>query len=293
MLPRVLLAFGLAIALATGLVSTTLHAEEMAWTVDRYESDSTDGVDTVILSYGIPNTDAVAFEPFCGGPDGAMPRAIFWYDIVDLEEGENVVVSFSAGDVEAELPGQVFGKDAEVGVSGIEVAIEVGAPLWTSMKKGAALSYGIAGGKREALQLTGAATAVGDFVSACQAPASPAAARPTSTKPAAGPIRPHAEAVSCDMFGTIKSMESKTPMTVTFVNRSDGYRGVVWIDPEGTPVDNTGLNQGESVTVPTFQNHAWMITDGPGNCIEMFVPVGGTRIFEITAPGPILGPEDV
>ena len=292
MLPRVFLAVGFAIALAMGLVSVMLHAEEMAWTVDRYESDSPDGADTVILSYGILNTDAVAFEAICGGPDGAMPRAVFWYDIVDLSEGEDVVVSFSAGDFEAELPGQVFGKDAEVGISGIQVAIEAGAPLWTAMRKGAAVTYGMAGGKREALQLAGAAQAVGDFVSACQAPASPDAARPASTKPAVGPTRPQAEALSCDKFGTIKSMESKTPMTVTFVNRSDGYRGLVWIDPEGTPVDNTGLNQAESVTVPTFQTHAWMITDGPGNCIEMFVPVGGTTMFEITAPAPTLGPED-
>ena len=292
MFPRVLLAVGFAIALATGLVSATLHAEEMAWTVDRYESDFPDDPDTVILSYGIPNTDAVAFEATCGGPDGVMPRAVFWYDIVDLSEGEDVVVSFSAGDVEAELPGQVFGKDAEVGVSGIQVAIEAGAPLWTAMRKGAALTFGIAGGKREALQLTGAAQAVGDFVSACQAPAQPDVARPSSTIPAAVPTSPQAEAVSCDKFGTIKSVESKTPTTVTFVNKSDGYRALAWIDPEGTPVDNAGLNPGESVTVPTFQTHAWMITDGPGNCIEMFVPTGRNTMFEITAPASILGPED-
>lgn len=79
---------------------------------------------------------------------------------------------------------------------------------------------------------------------------------------------------------------------MTFVNTSDGYRGLVWIDPEGTPIDNTGLNQGESVTVPTFEGHVWMITDGPGNCIEMLVPPGGETTFEITAPAPVLGPED-
>ena len=79
---------------------------------------------------------------------------------------------------------------------------------------------------------------------------------------------------------------------MTFVNKADGYRGLVWIDTEGTPVDHAGMNQGETVVVPTFETHTWMITDGPGNCIEMVVAEEGSTTFEITAPAPVLGPEN-
>jgi len=115
---------------------------------------------------------------------------------------------------------------------------------------------------------------------------------PAPEMPAGGPISPQAEVVSCQEFGTLKSMDSDTPLTVTFINLSDGYRGVVWIDTNGTPVDKGGLNQGESMTVETFKTHAWMITDGPGNCIEMFVPKNdGNTTFEIKAPSPVFGPD--
>lgn len=299
MLLRIASCVGIALCVA-GLGTPMLHAEEMAWTVNRYESDVPDEADAVVLSYGIPETDAVAFEAACGGRDGPMPQAVFWYDIVDVPEHEDVTVAFAAGDFAAELPGRVYGKDAEVGISGLQVEIEADAPLWTSMTKSAALAYGVTGGKRESLQLTGAAQAVGDFLSACKAAASSARGKqaasskvpPPGAAPAGSPGRPATEAVSCDRFGTIRSMASQTPLTVTFVNKSDGYRGLVWIDPEGTPVDNAGLNQGESVTVPTFETHAWMITDDPGNCIEMFVPRDGDTTFEITAPAPAFGPEN-
>lgn len=176
MLPRVSLAVGIAagstIALSTGLPSARLHAEEMAWTVNRYQSDVPDDADTVVLTYGIPETDAVAFEAVCGGRDGPEPRAVFWYDVVDLSENEDVVVTFSSGSFKDALPGKVYGRDAEVGVSGIQMTIDASAPLWSAMTTGTALSYGIAGGKRETLQLKDAAIAVGGFAAACKAGAS-------------------------------------------------------------------------------------------------------------------------
>jgi len=82
-------------------------------------------------------------------------------------------------------------------------------------------------------------------------------------------------------------------LTGTFVNLSDGYRGLVWIGTDGTPVDKGGLNQRESVTVETFKDSALMLTDGPGNCIEMFVPKsGGNTMFKIKEPSPIFGDEE-
>lgn len=90
----------------------------------------------------------------------------------------------------------------------------------------------------------------------------------------------HADAASCSRA---KSKTSETKVTVTFVNKSGEFRGVMWIDFKGTPVQYANLNPGESYKVDTFATHAWMFTDGPGNCVEMFVAKSGSTKFNITA----------
>ncbi len=95
---------------------------------------------------------------------------------------------------------------------------------------------------------------------------------------------------TCDLYGNKKSRDSDAPVTVTFVNRTDGLRSVMWINFEGTPVEYASLNPGQSYTINTFLTHPWMFTDGPGNCIEMFMPKRGISRFEITAASPFFGP---
>ncbi|MEM7192929.1 MAG: hypothetical protein AAF405_08740 [Pseudomonadota bacterium] len=141
----------------------------MAWTVSRFQSDSPSMPDTVMLHYGIPETDAVAFEASCGGPQNTELLAIVWYDIVDMAEGDDVELSVSAGSYERAMAGRVFGTDAEVGISGIEIAIDADAALWSAMMDGQTLVYGIEGGPEETLRLQGAAPAIAEFTSACQA----------------------------------------------------------------------------------------------------------------------------
>ncbi len=95
---------------------------------------------------------------------------------------------------------------------------------------------------------------------------------------------------TCSLWGTVRSLESRTPLTVTFTNTSDGYRGVMWLNFEGTPVEYTNLEQGQSYTVTTYLTHPWMFTDGPGNCMQIYVPKPGDTRFEISAPSPAFGP---
>ena len=91
-----------------------------------------------------------------------------------------------------------------------------------------------------------------------------------------------AAAESCELFGKIKSKNSKQPVTVTFVNRTDALRNVAWLDFKGTPVDYAQLQPGEKFTINTFVTHPWMFTDGPGNCHEIFMPKKGIKNFRIT-----------
>ena len=141
----------------------------MTWTVNKFESDTPDGTPMAVLHYGIPETDAVAFQATCGGPDGPVPQAVFWYDITELDEGDQVSLAVVSDGFEDELPGKVYGKELEVGVSGIQVGLDADAPVWTAMANGPQLTYGLAGGKQEKLHLDGAAEAVSKFVSECKA----------------------------------------------------------------------------------------------------------------------------
>ena len=90
-----------------------------------------------------------------------------------------------------------------------------------------------------------------------------------------------AEAAYCSL--NVKSQNSNTPVTVTFVNKSGEYRGVMWADFNGKLVPYANLNPGASYTVKTFATHPWIFTDGPGNCVEMFVARAGVNKFTIKA----------
>lgn len=100
-----------------------------------------------------------------------------------------------------------------------------------------------------------------------------------------------ANAESCDLFGKIKSKTSKTPVTVTFINRTDALRNVTWLDFKGKPVDYAQLQPGEKFTINTFITHPWMFTDGPGNCHEIFMPKKNLTTFRITVERQDIGDE--
>ena len=92
-------------------------------------------------------------------------------------------------------------------------------------------------------------------------------------------------AASCASYGKVRSLNSNTPVTVTFVNKSGEYRGVMWIDFNGQPVAYANLNPGQSYKIKTYVTHLWMFTDGPGNCVEMFMPKKGVDKYNVTAKG--------
>jgi hypothetical protein len=90
-----------------------------------------------------------------------------------------------------------------------------------------------------------------------------------------------AQAASC--VRGAKSQNSNTPVKVTFVNKSGEFRAVMWADFKGKLVPYANLEPGQKYTVNTFATHPWVFTDGPGNCIEMWVAQPGVSKFAITA----------
>ena len=80
-------------------------------------------------------------------------------------------------------------------------------------------------------------------------------------------------------------------MTMTFVNRTNEFRFVLMIDEDGTPIEFANLQGGESFQADTTTTQPWMMTDGPGNCIEMMMPSLDRPVFAITRLSPGFGPE--
>lgn len=96
---------------------------------------------------------------------------------------------------------------------------------------------------------------------------------------------------SCKLHRGKTSRNSNTQVRVKFVNHTNAFRTLMWIDFKGRPKQYAALNPGQSYSVDTFLSHPWMITDGPGNCLEMFMPSRRNKVFNITAPNRNFGPE--
>lgn len=77
---------------------------------------------------------------------------------------------------------------------------------------------------------------------------------------------------SCSERSSLRSEHSREPTAITFINKSGMYRALMWIDFKGQFKDYGGMNSGEKKTINTFRTHPWMITNGPGDCIEIIMP---------------------
>jgi len=101
--------------------------------------------------------------------------------------------------------------------------------------------------------------------------------------PVVKPNTQSATSASCKQQNKLRSKNSNTPAKITFINRSGMHRAILWLDFKGHPKSYAALNSGERVTLDTYLTHPWMITDGPGNCIEIIMPTRGTKVVTLRA----------
>lgn len=86
---------------------------------------------------------------------------------------------------------------------------------------------------------------------------------------------------NCYLELNLKSYDSGQVINVTITNYTNSYRSVSWIDHTGTPVQYIGLNAGQSYVQPTLVGHAWMFTNGPGDCKQITIPQKGATSIDI------------
>jgi len=95
------------------------------------------------------------------------------------------------------------------------------------------------------------------------------------------PFSVSAQTVSCDLMSNLKSYDSGIAIDIKFANASENFHHIDWIDYQGQFVNYNALSGGESYVQSTFVGHPWIITDGPGNCIAIFIPRPGDTRFTI------------
>lgn len=86
---------------------------------------------------------------------------------------------------------------------------------------------------------------------------------------------------ACTDLGKLRSQTSTPPTTITFVNTSGMYRSIDWIDFTGQRKDYGGLGGNETKTFKTFAGHVWVISTGPGDCLQVFVAERGPTTVEV------------
>jgi VHL beta domain len=96
---------------------------------------------------------------------------------------------------------------------------------------------------------------------------------------------------SCNGLFKTKSKNSDTATSITFVNKSQTQRGIMWLDFKGQPQDYATIAPGKSVTLQTFLTHPWMVTTGPGDCLQIVMPSAGGSTFKLTEKGASSGEE--
>ena len=220
------------------------------------------------LDYGIPETDAVTLRASCVRGSGT-PRFIIAANVGNQQNGANANINFRANGFNRRYVGRVAGAgNTQEGIAGLRLVLGVNDPLWGALARKNSISYA-AFGQRRTLGLSGSSRAVNAFLTGCRP-------RPVVQNPPSNPNPPVTNSVggeiSCNRFGRIKSRNSNRRTRVTFVNRSGRRRDVMWINYQGAPQLFGTIPPGQSRSFTTFVGHPWMTVNGPGDCMQLFLP---------------------
>ncbi|MEJ6395222.1 hypothetical protein V8J82_18320 [Gymnodinialimonas sp. 2305UL16-5] len=234
--------------------------------------------------YGVPETDDVlAFGRCVIGAQGPLVTLQMSADIQGLSDDQNATLRVTSGTGQVvEIPGVVVGSQAEFGVSGIEMVLEVSDPAWLALATDPLVQVQRVGSD-VGLTLTGnGPNILAPFLADC---ANIGDLTPESGSRPITPDNPEPGFLSCENQLRAASRDTGEVVTLTFTNATDGFRALLWFDADGTPIDLGALNPGESGAFTTDTGHVWMATDGPGNCREMIRPQSGQSAYRLTIPG--------
>lgn len=237
------------------------------------------------VTYGMPQTDAFQFNARCllsGG--GSQVEVFLAAPVTGLPSGTEVQVRVQGNRRYQQVLNAVVLNDSE-GQPGIRFYVGADSAFLAAVRDEGSLTYGVFGQPSTDLSLRGSGRHADAFINDCAQIAR---------------LRPGQQTVSsqgqfagngCESIGQLRSQHSNNPTNIVFVNQSNGYRVVYWLDFNGTPVQYGALQRGEQLAISSYMTHPWMITDGPGNCVEVVFLLDGLQVYPLTARGGSFGDE--
>lgn len=280
-----------ALVLAVFLSPVAASAQQgYTWAYDRDVSPNVFETN-LSLRYGVPETDDIQMFAECGiGASEPLVRVTLGAPIGNLPKGTGVQISFSGRGYSQTIEAAVVRHDEFL--YGVDFVVSPTDRFIAALAGQNSLTYAVVGQPAATLSLRGSAGPVRAFAADCAniGDLSQAVA-PQGKDPTGASATPRPGDFGCNLFGSLASQNSDVPQHANFVNHTDGYRVLMWLDFSGQPVEYARLNPGDSASIDSFLTHPWMVTDGPGNCIQIFELQQGVTQYDITAPSPNFGDE--
>jgi hypothetical protein len=275
-----------------------------AWAFVQLDDADGRGTPAARLTFAVPETDDIGYAADCSArPGDSLPRMSLYGDLPDVGRGRPVTVRFASPGFVRTFVGLVLRPKSEEESPGVTLQAATEDPIWEALARNTAISFTLDDLPPATLDLGGIGQPLGRFLAACAAfesrdPASRLIldarnlfSRPGSSASPADLFSEEAGPDSCEELGDVRSTDGGATITVTFTNATGEYRVLDWLDFNGVPVEYARLESGQSYTVQTYTTHPWMVTDGPGNCIERFMPGQDGEVIEITRASPGFGDE--
>jgi hypothetical protein len=98
---------------------------------------------------------------------------------------------------------------------------------------------------------------------------------------------PYADS-TCDLWGKASSRHSQDQLTFNFINQTNTYRVISWLDFHGDVQEYATLAPGQSTEIVTYEGHPWLVQDGRGDCLEVIA--NGAKLAYAAPPKPQVYP---
>ncbi|WP_075213976.1 hypothetical protein [Mongoliimonas terrestris] len=256
--------------------------EGFAWQASG-DKDARGVIVAARLVLGIPETDAVQFHADCAVASPGRATMTIAADMSGRKQGTATDMRILGDGFDRRYRARVLRAPGGESIEGYTLSARLDDPVWALMAAKLEIGYG-EGDDLLALPLKGSSGPVRRFIAACTALGRPAVA---AAPPSGGGERRD----SCTRFARARAVASDRKLPVVFVNRSGAYRVVHWVDENGQAVQITGLNPGEAARVMAWAGHPFLMTDGPGNCVEIAIIRPDTRQVRLTARNRVQDPE--
>lgn len=126
------------------------------------------GPSTTILTFGIPETDAIEFSAHCeSGQQEPKITIDLMLDYGDLASDQPIDVNMQGLEFKATYAGKIFQESSEY--AGVRLALEIDDPFWQVFSNTGDLAVQIVNHAPERISLHQAARPVQDFLKACRA----------------------------------------------------------------------------------------------------------------------------